>query len=238
MELNLLNNEDNDDTDSRKETYGFEGEELSELENYKKQLIDFYNEKFSITIGSIVMNCSPFTLGHRYLIEQALKECDYLAVFVVQEDKSNFAFEDRLRLVSEGVADLPNVMVIPSGRFIISSLTFSEYFNKSELQEREIDTSNDILIFAKEIAPCLHITKRFAGEEPLDKVTKQYNESMKKILPEYGIQFVEIPRVKSDNDEVISASRVRKLLEQKDFVSIKKLVPESTYKYLIERFDG
>lgn len=238
MELNLLNNEDNDDTDSRKETYGFEGEELSELENYKKQLIDFYNEKFSITIGSIVMNCNPFTLGHRYLIEQALKECDYLAVFVVQEDKSNFAFEDRLRLVSEGVADLPNVMVIPSGRFIISSLTFSEYFNKSELQEREIDTSNDILIFAKEIAPCLHITKRFAGEEPLDKITKQYNESMKKILPEYGIQFVEIPRVKSDNDEVISASRVRKLLEQKDFVSIKKLVPESTYKYLIERFDG
>ena len=126
-------------------------------------------------------------------------------------------------------------MVIPSGRFIISSLTFSEYFNKSELQEREIDTSNDILIFAKEIAPCLHITKRFVGEEPLDKVTKQYNESMKKILPEYGIEYIEIPRIKSD-EEVISASRVRKLLEQRDLLSIKKLVPESTFKFLREQF--
>lgn len=237
MELNLLNNMDNYNISSEKETYGFKGEELHELEDYKKQLTDFYNEMFSITIGSIVMNCNPFTLGHRYLIEQALKECDYLAIFVVQEDKSNFSFEDRLRLVSEGVADLPNVMVIPSGRFIISSLTFSEYFNKSELQEREIDTSNDIIIFAKEIAPCLHITKRFVGEEPLDKVTKQYNESMKKILPEYGIQYIEIPRIKSD-DEVISASRVRRLLEQSDFLAIKKLVPESTFKYLTEQYDS
>lgn len=240
MELNLLNDNVCDDAIDyvcdEKETYGFKGEEVQELEEYKKQLIDFYNEKFSITIGSIVMNCNPFTLGHRYLIEQALKQCDYLAVFVVQEDKSIFSFEDRLRLVSEGVTDLPNVLVIPSGRFIISSLTFSEYFNKSELQEREIDTSNDILIFAREIAPCLHITKRFAGEEPLDKVTKQYNESMKKLLPEYGIQFIEIPRVESAG-EVISASRVRKLLEEKDFESIKKIVPESTFKYLIEKYN-
>ena len=237
MELDLLNDLDYNDSSCENEPYGFKGKEIQELEDYKKQLIDIYNEKFFVTIGSIVMNCNPFTLGHRYLIEQALKQCDYLAIFVVQEDKSIFTFEDRLRLVSEGVADLPNVMVIPSGRFIISSLTFSEYFNKSELQEREIDTSNDILIFAREIAPCLHITKRFAGEEPLDKVTKQYNESMKKILPEYGIQFIEIQRTKSD-DEVISASRVRKLLEQRDFASIKKLVPESTFKYLVERYNS
>lgn len=240
MELKLLNDNVCDDASDyvcdEKETYGFKGEDVQELEEYKKQLIDFYNEKFSITIGSIVMNCNPFTLGHRYLIEQALKQCDYLAVFVVQEDKSIFPFEDRLHLVSEGVADLPNVLVIPSGRFIISSLTFSEYFNKSELQEREIDTSNDILIFAREIAPCLHITKRFAGEEPLDKVTKQYNDSMRKLLPEYGIQFIEIPRVESAG-EVISASRVRKLLEEKDFESIKKIVPESTFKYLIEKYN-
>lgn len=27
-------------------------------------------------IGSIVMNANPFTLGHRYLVEQALERCD------------------------------------------------------------------------------------------------------------------------------------------------------------------
>lgn len=232
MSLNLLEETSNNADSENQEAYGFDEADCNELEEYKKELTDFYNEMFTPVIGSIVMNCNPFTLGHRYLIEEALKQCDYLAIFVVQEDKSIFPFEDRLRLVSEGVADLPNVMVIPSGRFIISSLTFSEYFNKSELQERVIDTSMDIVIFAKEIAPCLHITKRFAGEEPFDKVTKQYNESMESILPEYGIEFVEIPRKRS-NDEVISASRVRKLLEERDFSAIKELVPESTFKYLM-----
>lgn len=114
-------------------------------------------------------------------------------------------------------ADLQNVVVIPSGRFIISSLTFSEYFYKSEIQERRIDSSLEVMIFAKEIAPCRHITKRFAGEEPYDN--RQYNETMKTVLPEYGIQFVEIPG-KYVGDAASSASRVRKLLSNKDFQTI------------------
>ncbi len=216
-------------------------DEIDELAIYKKMLKNFYDEIINETkdsnliIGSIVMNCNPFTLGHRYLIEQALKECDYLIVFVVQENKSIFPFEDRLQLVREGVADLLNVRVIPSGRFIISSLTFSEYFNKSELQEREVDTSLDVLLFAQEIVPCLNIKKRFAGEEPFDNVTWQYNETMKKILPEYGIQFVEIPRI-CIGDRVISASYVRELLEKNKFEIIKEFVPNSTFCYLIKHF--
>ena len=39
----------------------------------------------------------------------------------------------------------------------------------------------------------LMLKKRFAGEEPFDAVTRQYNESMKKILLENGMEFVEIP---------------------------------------------
>ena len=215
--------------------YGFDNEKSNELTEYKKILLEFYDEMFSMTMGAIVMNCNPFTLGHRYLIEQALQQCDYLAIFVVQEDQSIFPFDDRLRLVDEGVADLKNVVVIPSGRFIISSLTFSEYFNKSKIQDRTVDTSLDVTIFAREIAPCLHITKRFVGEEPFDAVTRQYNENMKRILPEYGIELIEIPR-QTDGEEVISASRVRALLEKKDFEGIEKLVPKSTYEYLVENY--
>lgn len=40
----------------------------------------------------------------------------------------------------------------------------------------------------------LHITHRFVGEEPEDIVTNVYNDAMKKILPKYGIELVEIPR--------------------------------------------
>ena len=119
--------------------YGFNQSTSKELNQYKAILKDYYSAKFpEPIIGSIVMNCNPFTFGHRYLIEKALEQCDFLIVFVVQEDKSIFPFSDRLELVDQGTADIVNIEVIPSGKFIISSLTFSEYFNKSELQEQTI----------------------------------------------------------------------------------------------------
>lgn len=187
--------------------------------------------QYRVKIGSIVMNCNPFTLGHRYLIEYAAGKVDKLYVFVVEEDKSEFPFSDRLELVKKGTQDLSDVVVIPSGKFIISTQTFQQYFEKGENQNVVVDASNDLEIFAKEIAPSLNITVRFAGEEPLDNVTRQYNASMRSILPQYGIEFEEIPR-KEHAGEVISASRVRKLLKAKDFAQIEKLVPATTFEYL------
>ena len=206
-------------------------EENEELHHYKDKLESFYRRTISPKIGSIVMNCNPFTVGHRYLVEQALKRCDHLIVFVVEEDKSVFPFAERIELVRKNLADLKNVSVIPSGQFIISSRTFQEYFNKESLQEHKIDTSLDVTMFGKEIAPCLNISMRFAGEEPLDNVTRQYNESMARILPSYGVKFIEIPRMKYQGRPV-SASEVRRLAEAKQFDKLKKLVPPITLRYL------
>ena len=206
----------------------------TELAEYKEFL---RNSSISpkIVNGAIVMNCNPFTKGHQYLIEYAAKQVDYLYIFVVQEDKSYFKFSDRLRLVEKGTAHIPNVKVIPSGKFIISSTTFSEYFDKANLKGTTIDTSMDVEIFGKHIAPALDISVRFVGEEPLDPITNQYNQSMKRILPKYGIQLWEIPRKESDGN-VISASRVRKCLEEKKWEEVKELVPQTTYNFLIEKF--
>lgn len=41
-------------------------------------------------IGCIVMNANPFTNGHRYLIQQAAAQCDWLHLFLVKEDSSRF----------------------------------------------------------------------------------------------------------------------------------------------------
>ena len=201
-----------------------------ELEVYKNHLRDIY-QTIKPRIGAIVMNCNPFTLGHRYLVDTALKYCDYLIVFVVEENKSIFPFEDRIELVRKGLADLNNVRIIPSGKFIISTLTFAEYFNKSNLQDVKIDTSMDVTIFAKEIAPCLDISVRFAGSEPFDHVTSQYNQSMHALLSQYGIEMKEIPRYEVDG-QAVSASRVRQLLSEEKWDSISKLVPSSTLEYL------
>lgn len=183
--------------------------------------------------GCIVMNCNPFTLGHRYLIETAARETDVLYIFVVEEDQSYFSFQDRLKLVREGVQDLDNVVVMASGRFVLSADTFSEYFHKEDAAAGKADVSKDLFLFGQYIAPCLNIRKRFAGEEPFDRVTRQYNEGMKEILPQFGVELVEIPR-KQAGGEVISASKVRKYLREGDYQKIKDMVPECTYRFLTE----
>ncbi len=207
------------------------------LTKYKNELKTFFKEKISPKIGAIVMNANPFTYGHRYLIETALKRCDYLIIFVVEEDKSEIPFNDRFKLVEENIKDLPNVFARPSGEFIISSKTFSEYFRKESLQEQKIDTTLDVTLFAKEIAPCLNISVRFAGKEPTDKITEQYNRDMAQILPQYDIEFVEIERKQTDSGEIISASTVRKLAKEKKFEKLKTLVPPATIEYLRKKYE-
>jgi len=186
-------------------------------------------------IGSIVMNCNPFTLGHQYLVEESARKVSQLIIFVVEEDKSVFPFADRIELVRQGTAHIPNVTIVPSGGFIISQTTFGSYFEKDSIQDVVIDPTNDVEIFGRYIAPALGITIRFAGEEPLDNVTRQYNETMERILPKYNVEFEVIPR-KESGDAVISASRVRKLLDSHDFDGIAKLVPQTTLNYLIDKF--
>lgn len=212
---------------------------------------DFYKEineytasilkKFPLTdtikeCGSIVMNCNPFTKGHRYLIEYAAKQVDRLYIFVVKEDKSFFKYEDRFEMVKQGTADLKNVVVVSSGKFIISSLTFPEYFMKDYVKEKNFDVSMDVETFCKHIAPPLGIKKRFAGEEPFDPVTLNYNENMRRILPKYGMEFCEIPRLAIDEKRVINATEVRRLLKDRDFETIKEYVPETTVKILQEKY--
>ena len=71
---------------------------------------------------------------------------------------------------------------------------------------------------------------RFAGSEPKDNVTRQYNETMRAILPRYGVEFREIPR-KEFGGEVISASFVREALKRGDMDKVKSLVPVTTFEY-------
>lgn len=208
--------------------------ENEELNKYIENLKTVRKVQLQGDAGAIVMNANPFTLGHRYLIEKALEQCSILYVFVVEEDKSKFSFETRFQLVKEGSSDLKNVVVLPSGKFIISALTFPEYFRKDVQNDIVIDVSKDLSLFGTKIAPALNITKRFVGEEPADYITNQYNRSMMEILPEYGIEVIEIERKKS-NTSIISASLVRKAVEEGNWKKLHTLVPETTFRYLYNR---
>lgn len=103
-------------------------------------------------VGSIVVNANPFTLGHYHLINIASKMVDFLYVFVVEEERSAFSFKVRYDLVVKGTEDIHNVKVIPSGKFIVSNITFPEYFDKDNETETNVVPSLDIEIFGEFIA--------------------------------------------------------------------------------------
>lgn len=209
-----------------------------EIDNYVSKVKEKLGTDFKTndSVGAIVMNCNPFTTGHRYLIEKARAEVDSLIVFVLEEDKSYFSFQERYEMVKAGVANMENVHVFPSGKFVLSALTFPEYFIKENIQNVQINPAADIELFVEKIAPCFNIKKRFVGTEPQDNITGQYNEALKAILPQYGVELREIERLKC-GDCVVSASVVRKLLEERKYEEVKKYVPVSTFEYLTKKFD-
>jgi [citrate (pro-3S)-lyase] ligase len=181
--------------------------------------------------AAVVVNCNPFTKGHQALIRQAAKEYKGVIVFVVSEDKSLFPFEHRLKLVKAGIADLPNVIAVSAGQYIVSSATFPTYFTR-ENDTVAAQTRLDSKIFATQIARRLDIAARYIGEEPYCPVTNAYNEAMLEIFPQYGIKLVVMKRLQVDG-EAVSASKVRDMIRQNDWEGIKKFVPVTTLDYLL-----
>ena len=205
------------------------------MENEKNGIRDFLAQlpvaAAAGTIGAAVMNCNPFTLGHRYLIETAARECDHLYIFVLSEDKSEFSAKDRMQMVKLGTKDLPNVTVLPTGPYLISSATFPTYFLKDREQAETVHCLLDIEIFCKYYAPRFGITRRYVGTEPLSPMTNQYNEALQAQLPQKGIALHQIQRLEQAQTPV-SASAVRAALKAGNIDALKEMVPDTTYEYL------
>jgi len=182
--------------------------------------------------GAVIVNCNPFTLGHQHLIEYAAVKCQTLHVFVLEEDKSSFPSGIRHRLVMEGVQHLDNVIVHQGRDYIISEATFPSYFIKEYQNIVETHAKLDLEIFTKYIAPSLGIQKRFAGDEPYCTVTAAYNNFMLEILPDHGIGIEVVQRMEYGG-QPISASRVRGLIREGRLSEVEKLVPKTTYQFLL-----
>lgn len=205
------------------------------IENWFDEICTSYSIADNVESGAIVMNCNPFTIGHKYLVQTASSQVKILYVFVVSENKSRFDFSARYQMVKLGTQEFDNVIVLPSGPYIISSDTMNGYFIKDKLQSiHPIECyMTDLRIFGAVIAPKFGINTRFVGEEPADLYTNSYNQALKEILPDYGVKVIEIPRICIDG-KVVSASEVRKLLEKKEFDKLAKFVPDTTLTYLLK----
>lgn len=185
--------------------------------------------------GVIVMNANPPTLGHQYLIREAARQVDRLTVIPVAENIGNdFSEASRIRVLKALTAAIPNAEVAPSSPYTISSSTFPSYFLKKKTAVAKAQMELDLDIFGRHIAPALAATVRFAGTEPIDEMTRAYNDAMRRILPDFGIETVEIDRLQSDGGPV-SASQVRRLLGLFRTADAMALTPRATWPLLVAR---
>ena len=219
--------------------------------------------------GVIVMNANPFTLGHKYLIDKALEQVDVLYVIPVKEDVSMFPYTERLEMIKSGIAlaaevnyfsgqrpknqfsassatptHADAVKVLEGSDYSISAATFPTYFLKDITDASETQMRLDLDLFCRHIAPALGATVRFAGSEPTDKLTAQYNKLMAEVLPKHGIEFVEIGRLSTESitsrhspaqtgESVVSASIVRNVLAQGDYDAAAAMCPTTTHPFLL-----
>ncbi len=187
-------------------------------------------------IASVVVNCNPFTKGHQFLIEKACKENRLVYLFIVEEDLSSFTFDIRWRLIKEELGHLDNLVMVKGGNYVVSGTIFPCYFLK---EEKECDIAAkqaelDVVTFMNYIVPILNINRRYIGTEMYSPVTAAYNEAMLKYLPPNGVEILEIPRITQGRaDNYISASKVRKAIQEDRLNDILDFLPDSTKNYLL-----
>ena len=197
------------------------------------------------SVGVIVMNANPFTLGHRYLIEQAAQQVDRLFIIPVKEDCSLFPYAERKAMIETAVIQSNKVpkyqgnslptgegrggaFVLEGSPYAISAATFPTYFLKQLSDAADTQMLLDIDIFRRHIAPALEATVRFVGSEPNDALTCRYNELLQQQLP-----AVKVIERKRQDGTAISASLVRKALAEGRFAEAAALVPPTTIPYLL-----
>lgn len=210
------------------------GDKLVFMENRRDgfaRYIQSLKEAYSETPGAaLVMNANPFTNGHDYLVGKAAAENERVVLFVLSEDRSLVPYEDRMAMVKAAAKKYPNVTVVSSGSYMISSATFPSYFLKDDALVTQTHARLDATLFTR-IAKELNLTCRYVGEEPFSAATSAYNDALAAVLPEAGVELRVIPR-KEQEGTPISASHVRKLIHDGRIEEIRPLVPETTYDYL------
>jgi len=182
--------------------------------------------------AAIVMNANPFTLGHRYLIEQAAQQALTLYVIAVREDRSVFSYAERLAMIQAGCKGLDNVIVVEGSDYAISELTFPTYFLKQVTDATDTHVTLDLDLFARHIAPALGVTTRYVGSEPIDALTRRYNDLMQEQLPQHGIAVKTVERLMQDGQPV-SATSVRQAMADGSLSHAAALVPATTVPSLI-----
>lgn len=202
----------------------------NDVEIYKKYLLEnkFQGEG---RIGFIEMNASPFTNGHAYLIDYARGDCDFLYVFVTEDNPTAFPFYDRFMMIKEYCENYSNVRVLTASDFIGSKYTISAYYNKKF--NMKLNATEDIYNFEHIYIPILNIDVRYMGEENHSKITEDLNNAYIAYMNSVGKELRVVKRLQYFGTD-ISASTIRKKLYNNEYDDIRQMVPPHVFRYLTQ----
>lgn len=192
--------------------------------------------------SALVFNANPFTIGHRYLSEIASKRSSAVIVFVIQGKpesggKGNhentgieYPFEKRLLMAQESLKDLQNVLVLPSGPYIISRDDFPKDYLREEMANATAHAALDSMVFTK-VCTDLGIKLAFAGDEPRDELSEIHLNALRSECAKSSI-VLRVAERKRLGDRYISSALVRQAISDGDKETVKALVPPCIFDIL------
>lgn len=202
---------------------GGESNVYKTIDNLKTKItMDFGG--FDGDYGAIVMNANPFTNGHLYLVEHALKFHEKVLLFILEEDGQAFSFKERFSMAF--LATRPyydRVSVLPSTEYIVSKSTFPDYFIHGVNAQTLAHAEYDATLFRDYFMKNLKISKRYLGSEEKDYMAL-YNSTVKKVLNNNA----EIVSRLEYQNKPVSAERVRELLKNGETEKALSYIPNST----------
>lgn len=190
----------------------------------------------------ILINANPFTVGHRYLIEIASGRSQAVVVFVIQgrtesgsrgnHEKTGIEipFEDRLGLVKQCTQDLGNVLVLPSGQYLISRDDYPASYLKEKLGNVPAHAMLNSLTLCL-TARAIGAGTIFAGDEPRDEMSEIHLNALRQRCRENSIT-IKVAERKRLGDRYISSAMVREALSRGRCDELPLLVPNQVQQYL------
>ena len=184
-------------------------------------------------IGGILAHAAPFTNGHKYLVETALKEMEAVVFFVMGDYLHSLSVMDRVEMAKINLMEYANVYVVPIESFAISATYFPAYASRNN----ELYSENNLLMYTGEMVDkyvfgYFGIKHRFLGEEEPGSFTDRYNSLVKKSAALQGIKVYVIPRSLDAKGKVISATSFRNVSEFDNYNDFKDILSYETFSYI------
>ncbi len=211
------------------------GDGIKGLEEWEKSLAAAIEGKN--VDACIVMNANPLTVGHRYLVELASRRSSGLLVLVIQGSpesggKGNhentgikFPFQVRLEMARTCLSEIPGVVVLPSGPYIISRDDYPKHFLSDEMGPASAHAVLDSMVFCH-VLNSLGIDKAFAGDEPRDELSEIHLNALRIECRDRGIAL-KVAERKRLGERYISSALARQAMADKDMEMLRAIVPKS-----------